>query len=371
VELRELGDVLVADGPFVTVLVESESAVEKPADRYDLVWKDVSRALLEQGVDGATVEAVVSAKGTHDEGQSRLVVASTGDHEVRLAMSLRHPPRQPIIDVAPLPHLLPLVDELSQRVPYVLVRCDRAGATVEAWRNLGDQAATVEGDVESGWGPDPRGPSAWQHTTHQHLLEQGWIGDIAKDIVRTISRLANQVKPELVIGAGDQRELHAIEEHLPADLKGRWTTVAGGRGEDGSEPLVRRRVKDLLHLHLALKELDLLDKYAEERGQLDRGCDGIAETVEALRKAQVDTLLIPTWSPFHGVLWFGPEPTQIGSSPEELAAFGEPTATSGPIVDVLLRAAIGTGADVRHVAHELDQAPHGGAGALLRYADRR
>jgi hypothetical protein len=45
--------------------------------------------------------------------------------------------------------------------------------------------------------------------------------------------------------------------------------------------------------------------------------------------------------------------------------------SSGPIVDVLLRAAIGTGADVQLVAHELDQAPHGGAGALLRYADAR
>src|SRR3954471_24998697 len=35
-DLRELNDVLVADGPFVTVLVESESAVEQAADKYEL-----------------------------------------------------------------------------------------------------------------------------------------------------------------------------------------------------------------------------------------------------------------------------------------------------------------------------------------------
>src|SRR5947209_6673594 len=106
-DLRDLSDVLIADGPFVTVLVESESAVEQAADKYELVWKDVSRELIDKGVDGATVEAVLGAKGTHDEGNARLVVASTDDHSVKLATSLRHAPRQPVVDVAPLPHLLP------------------------------------------------------------------------------------------------------------------------------------------------------------------------------------------------------------------------------------------------------------------------
>src|SRR5206468_1721060 len=137
--------------------------------------------LIDEGVDGATVEAVAASKGEHSAGKARLVVATTDDHKVRLAMSLRHPPRQPIVDVAPVPHLMALVDELSQRVPYILVKADRSGATVEAWRELGDKAAERQGSADTGWGPDPRGVSKWQHNEHQNRLEKGWVGGLAGD----------------------------------------------------------------------------------------------------------------------------------------------------------------------------------------------
>ncbi|MFN2538474.1 MAG: hypothetical protein ABR549_10040, partial [Mycobacteriales bacterium] len=336
--LHELSDVLIADGPFVTVLVESESDVPKPADKYDLVWKDVTRQLIEEGVDGATVDAVAAAKGEHSEGQARLVVATTDDHQVRLAMSLRHPPRQPVVEVAPLPHLMPLIDELSQRVPHILVKADRSGASVEVWRDLGDKAKAVEGDVGSGWGPDPRGPSRWQHDDHQNRLQANWIGDIANDIAKTISLLAAEVEPELVIGVGDERELLAVEQHLPGDLKPKWTTVEGGAGQDGSEDLVRQRVSDVLHRHTASKALQQLEDYAQKRGQLKRAADGVPDVVQALRKAQVETLLVTTAVHQDNVLWFGPEANQIGMTPEELADIGVPMPSSGPLVDVLIRA---------------------------------
>ena len=39
------------------------------------------------------------------------------------------------------------------------------------------------------------------------------------------------------------------------------------------------------------------------------------------------------------------------------------------MIDVLIRAALGTAADVQLVPHELATAPQGGVGAVLRYAD--
>ena len=39
------------------------------------------------------------------------------------------------------------------------------------------------------------------------------------------------------------------------------------------------------------------------------------------------------------------------------------------MIDVLIRAALGTGAQVQLVPHELATAPRGGVGATLRYAD--
>ena len=91
--------------------------------------------------------------------------------------------------------------------------------------------------------------------------------------------------------------------------------------------------------------------------------------VAALRKAQVQTLLVTTAADQQAVLWFGPEPSQIAVTAAELIDLGVAEPKQGPAVDVLLRAAVGTAADVELVPHQLDTAPRGGVGAVLRYAD--
>ncbi len=47
-QLRDLSPVLSAPGPFVTVLVGAESAVEQAADRYELAWKAMAQQLEQQ-----------------------------------------------------------------------------------------------------------------------------------------------------------------------------------------------------------------------------------------------------------------------------------------------------------------------------------
>lgn len=49
-QLRDLSTVLIADGPFVTVHVGAESAVEQAADRYELAWKNILRELEDRDV---------------------------------------------------------------------------------------------------------------------------------------------------------------------------------------------------------------------------------------------------------------------------------------------------------------------------------
>ena len=83
--LRELSDVLAAPGPFVTVHVGAESAVEQAADRYDLAWKAVLQRLEQEGVPAPVREAIAGAQGAHDEGEGRLVVASLPEARVLLA----------------------------------------------------------------------------------------------------------------------------------------------------------------------------------------------------------------------------------------------------------------------------------------------
>jgi hypothetical protein len=367
-DLRDLTAVLTAPGPFVTVHVGSESDVEQAADKYDLTWKNVIRELGARGVDPAVLDAVAAARGTHAEGGSRLVVASTTDAHVKLAVSLPQAPLRPLIDVAPLPHLLPLVEEASTRVPHVLLVADRAGADLSAFYD----AETVAGEVTvRGRTTTDRSPrqGSWKHIQHEFLAEQGWMTRLAKDVANAVAELADRVGAELVIGAGDVRALAAVQEHLPADLQAKWRVVDGGRGHDGSGDLIRQRVHDTLSQHVAVKNLDLVEEYAQERGQRKRACDGVKDVVAALRKGQVRTLLLTTDAPADAVLWFGPDATAIATSAAQLTDVGVESPTQGPLIDVLIRAAVGTGADVQIAPHQLAESPRGGVGALLRYAD--
>ncbi|HEU0104484.1 MAG TPA: Vms1/Ankzf1 family peptidyl-tRNA hydrolase [Mycobacteriales bacterium] len=367
-DLHDLSTVLNADGPFVTIHVESESAVEQAQDKYELEWKDILAQLSDQGVDERTREAIAAAKGTHAQGASRLVVATPADGTVRLAVSLASPPRRPLVDIAALPHLLPLVDDVTTQVPHVVVVADRTGADVSAYGDSSDspaEQATVKGSA-----PDIRKVpvGGWSQLRYQHRAENGWHAN-AKQIVDTVVDLAQKVGAEVIVAVGDEREVTLVREHLPTHLQDRVLVVAGGRGADGSEALVRRRVADALSLHVVQKSLDLLDGYAQERGQGKRAADGVQDVVEALRKAQVETLLLTTDAAAYSTLLFGPEPAQIGTTADELAALGVDDPKEGPMIDVLIRAALGTGAQVQLVPHELATAPRGGVGAVLRYAD--
>lgn len=365
-DLHDLSPVLSAEGPFVTVLVDSESDVEQAADKYDLQWKNVLRELEDKGVDERTRTAIAAVQGRHDEGAARLVVATVPDATVRLAVSLGSAPRRPVVDVAPLPHLLPLVDDVTTRVPHVVVLADRTGADVSAYYDTEHLASEV---TVKGHAPDIRKVpvGGWSHLRYQHRAENGWAAN-AREIVTPVVELAQQVGAQLIVLVGDERELVYVRENLPRNAP-RVVEVAGGRSQDGSAPLVRQRVVDAVALHVAQGTLDLLADYAQERGQGKRAVDGLPDVLEALRKAQVETLLVTTDTEAGATLWFGPEPTQVAATGRELVELGVADPKEGPLLDVLLRAALGTGADVQLVPGEMPTAPDMGLGATLRYAD--
>jgi hypothetical protein len=367
VQLHDLSAVLAAPGPFVTVHVGAESAVEQAASRYDLAWKNVLKRLEDEGVDETLQDAVSKARGEHADGPARLLVASVPEGRVLLSEPVSARPPRDVVQLGRLPDLLPLVAELSARVPHVVVHADRTGADVSANYDIEKVAneITVKGrtlhlrKVPSG---------GWAHLHYQHRAENQWREN-ADEIRETVQALAQQVDAELVVGVGDERELTYVKEGLSQPWDTRWVELPGGRGGDGSEDLVEQRVRDRVALHAASSTLELLGQYAQERGQDKRACDGVDAVVEALRKAQVQTLLVTTAADASAELWFGEDPTQLGTSRGEVDALGATAPESGPLLAVLLRAALGTGADVQVVPHQSEQAPHQGVGALLRYAD--
>ena len=366
-QLRDLSDVLAAPGPFVTVHVGAESAVEQAADRYDAAWRAVLQRLEQQGVPAPVRAAIADARGTHDEGEARLVVASLPEAKVVLAEPVSTRPASDVVEVAPLPDLLALVSDVSSQVPHVVVHADRTGADVVAYYDTGKvtREVTVKGRTlhlkkVAGGG--------WAHLQYQHRAENQWREN-AKDIRETVEQLAEQVGAELVVGVGDERELAYVRDGLGQPWDTRWVEVPGGRGHDGSEALVEQRVRDAVSLHTAAESLRLMADYAQERGQAKRACDGLVDVVEALRKAQVQTLILTTDADQHSTLWFGEDPAQLGTSRADVEALGATSPQEGPLNTVLLRAALATGADVQLVPHQSEQSPQSGLGALLRYAD--
>lgn len=365
-ELSDLSSVLTAEGPFVTVHVGAESAVEQAADRYDLAWKNVLKELESVGVAEPVRDALYEARGAHDDGDARLAVADLATGAVVLSEPVSTRPATDEVTVTPLPRLLPLVSDLSARVPHVVVLADRTGADVAAYFDVDKTAreVTVKGKtlhlqkVQGG---------GWGHLRYQHTSENAWKRN-GQEIAETAADLAGQVDAQLVIGVGDEREVTMVKEALPTQWQERFVELPGGRGHDGSEQLVQQRVRDALALHVANETLTLLGDFAQERGQAKRACDGVEDVAAALRKAQVETLLVTTALP-EGTLFYGPDPAVLGTSADDVRSLGTDDVREGPTVDVLIRAAIGTSAGVQVVPHEPKEAPNGGVGATLRYAD--
>jgi hypothetical protein len=365
VDLRDLAPLYDHDGPFVTVVLDTTSEVEDAAARVEIAWKNVLRELENRGVDAGTREALSMALGDHGEGNSRVIVAAGG--EVLLAVSLPEPPERQIVDVGPLPTLLPLVERASLQLPHVVVVTDRTGADVLAYG--GTEAAPTEAVEVTG----PRqhhltkvGSGGWAHRRMQQRAENFWERN-ADEVVSAVDAAAADVAARLVVGTGDETALHLVAERLPERLKPVWTMVPGGRAADGSAGHVARRVTAAVAERLRAETDELLAAYAQERGQNDLGVEGAAATLAALRMAQVDTLLVTTELPAEATAWYGPAATAAALSRDEAVALGVDEPIQARLIDVLLRAALGTAATVRVVPGDREDAPRSGVGALLRY----
>lgn len=81
---------------------------------------------------------------------------------------------------------------------------------------------------------------------------------------------------------------------------------------------------------------------------------------------QVEVLLLHDDPEDGRMAWFGPEPVHVATSPEDLRAMGVDDPQRGRLGDVLVRAALGTGAGVRILPDAQDLTD--GVGAVLRWS---
>jgi Bacterial archaeo-eukaryotic release factor family 2 len=371
------------DGPVVTVYLDTQGNVEKPAEKLDLRWKDVLRELEEAGVAPATRDALTQARGPrpHKLGDTRALVAADG--EVLLAASLPEPPESEMVRVASLPYLLPLVRWLEEQVPHVVVRANRTGADIVAYVADAEPAESEKVDAER-YPIHKTGRGGWAQLRYEHKVEENWKKS-EKEIAAEVAKAANDIDARLIIAAGDVITLEGLAHLLPERLQPRYRVIDGGRGEDGSDELVAQRVRATVEAFLDGERTDLLADWVmyrnraaklahspEFRGDSEdmvaNASDGPKQTVAALQRAQVATLLLTAELEPETPAWYGPQPTDVSLDREELQALNVAEPRQAALVDVLLRAALGTDAAVRTVPVDLDTHPLVGVGALLRFS---
>ena len=368
-DVTEIAKLYTAHGPYVSLYLNAPTAVENAAQRLDVAWKSTRNELAAGGADDVTLDALEDAVlDRRLDGNSVVAFASHGSvlYTRRLPEELA---RETAI-VAPLPYVTPLLSWRQTRVPHVVVLADRTGAEILAYV---DASEPVVSEEISGSHDEIRrsNPGGWSQMRYQHRAENSWEGN-AREIADEVDRVVRGVGADVVLIGGDVHAVRLLQEHLP-DVPGRLVQVlehGGGRAADGGTPFTAAEVLDRVG-EVALNRLSaVLEEFQEERGQRDRASDGVAATVEAVRKAQVATLLVYDDPDDKRTLWFGPDASLVALGRKELTGLGVDRPEEGRLADVLVRAAVGTGADVVVVPESGTAIPNEGVGAVLRYADR-
>jgi hypothetical protein len=369
-DIPDVASAFDGTGPFLTVYLGTDAAVEQASQQNELRWRNLRRELEKDGAPAETLTAIDPlVPDAHHRGRTLAVVAdATG---LRL---VRHEPEPPARDagwVAPLPRVGPFIEWAQSAVPHLVVLADRAGADIVVFTRRADSigaggAPVVSVGDENGEDPVLRksNPGGWSQRRYQNRAENQWEQN-AKEVADHVTALAGETGARLVVVAGDVRALQLLTEHLPERTAELLREVDGARGPGSGLDEIADDVVKLAATVVAEDTVEILRQFKQERGQGDLAVEGTKPTIEALAAARVDTLLIHDDPDDDRTAWFGPEPGMVGQAKETLTGLGATDPQQGRMVDVAIRAAFTSGAAVRIVPSA--GSVKDGIGAILRF----
>ncbi len=363
-----LEPVLAAAGPFATVCADVTHTTENADTELDLRVRAIAQELTGQGAPEPVVEAVrgrlLEGNDGGEAGTLRgraLVVAADGS--VVLDEVLAAAPGQQLASWSPQPDLLPVLRHRAGRVPHVVVIADRVGADIVVVGDSGQPGETqVEGDsfhmrkVKVG---------GWAHNTYMHTAENQWEENLGR-VADELGRLVREVPVEFVLVAGDVRARQILaDKAAPAWADLVVSMEEGGRAAGATREPVDTRAAELVAEHEARLIAGTVEKI-EAAGAHGLSVTGTDRVVEAMRKGQVETLLLAD-DPDDEQLLVGGSPLELGVRQQDMDALG----THGTVVPAdraLVQAAVATAADVVVAPRSAmpDQVP---VAAVLRYTD--
>lgn len=350
-------------GPFATAYLDATRSSERGGEQVRLRWQALRSALLDAGADEATVAALDDATEDRVPGEhGRVLVAAQG--KTLMATSLPRAPIRPLARWAPLPHVMPYLAQQGPHVPHVVVLADRGGADISTSSGT---TTTVEGSHDY-----PRRKTStvdWSERHFQQRVENNWTAN-AREVAAVVADCAARVDATVVMLAGDPRARGLLRTELPTflDPEVEIAQLSEGSRERGlSHHELDEAIQGVL-LQRALRERTrVLDRLGAAGGH-GRAVAGVGDVVAAVRRSQVDTLVLADDPSSTLSAWIGPEPLQLGLDEDELSAMGVSTPQRDRLDAALVRALAATDASLLTVPPDDLTLPDGIA-ALLRYTD--
>ncbi|HSA53845.1 MAG TPA: Vms1/Ankzf1 family peptidyl-tRNA hydrolase [Yinghuangia sp.] len=349
------------DGPWATAYIGTRRDVENAPKEINLRWRGLRARLAERGCDEATLAAMDSVIGNdrfrgHPHGQA--VFAARGK-----VAGVYELPDSPSLDSAhygPLPHAMPLLAQLGDPVPCLVVHVDRTGAELvaeDADGNADDRRVTPVTDATAPIHKVQAG--GWSHPRYQRRAANTWEAN-ARGVAEEVERTAARIGADVIAVDGDPRARGLLRSHLDRPWSERLVEAEGRNGSTVREAV--EKVRETTREALA-------ERFCRRRADGDGVVEGLAPTVEALAAARVDTLVLHNHPESTARLWFGPEPGQLAMTEAELLAQGV-TEPQCDRADAVLVRALTTSAAALEVLEEHHLGLKEGVGALLRQMER-
>lgn len=355
-------ELLHARGPFVSLYLNTEAARAQGWEETSLRFKALRERATETGAPEdslAVFEERVDRAHLLGDGLVLIVSGSSVVLERHLAR-----PVADDITFGPAPNLVPLIEWEQANPSYAVVLADRTGAEIHV---VHKQAITrsieVERDLTKQDVAMPQ-PGGWSQARFQRRAENLWEAN-AKEVADELGRVAQAENLEFILVAGDVSAVRHLKSHA-ADNIGPLLIDIDVHPNDLSE--IQDELEQALSAYVGQRIKDLLDKFQEERGQDDLATEGWERTMTALRMSQVGTLLISSDVEERSAFFVDADPNQCSADRGSLEGLGLGDVVEGPARDVVVRAALGTGADVRVIPSlGPEHGPRDSVGSLLRF----
>jgi hypothetical protein len=357
----DLAEVVAAEGPFVTVYLATDPRSGTP-QRAETAWKSLRRELEEDGAPRAALDAVAPLVGPAHQWGPTLAAVADGSRLLHAEAGPETLPRD-VGRWAPLPSLAPIVEWRQLTPSHVVVLADRTDADLYAFRR---EAPDLHRRVRGADDPHVhRGhPGGWSQRRYQQVAENLWEEN-AEQVAAEVARLVEEVDARLVAAAGDVRAIGFLREHLPKEVAGLLTTIEGGRRSEASEDEIEREVARIVRAAVDRETAALIETLDQELAQKDRAVAGAAVTLQGLSMARAEILLVSDDPDDDRTAWFGPDPAHAATTERTLRDLGVAEPQEARLVDVAVRAALGTGAAIRVIPS--DSGVEDGLGAILRW----